>query len=84
MMPGGGMMGWGGYGYGMGLSGGSSCSCSGADHRGAGPRGPVVVGAGPTGRRGGVGEAPLDILKRRYARGEITKEDYDRIKQDLA
>jgi putative membrane protein len=33
---------------------------------------------------GGVGEAPLDILKRRYARGEITKEEYDRVKQDLA
>ena len=31
-----------------------------------------------------MGEAPLDILKRRYARGELTKEDYDRIKQDLA
>jgi putative membrane protein len=33
---------------------------------------------------GGAGEAPLDMLKRRYARGEITKEEYDRIKQDLA
>jgi putative membrane protein len=26
---------------------------------------------------------PLEILKRRYARGEISKEDYDRMKQDL-
>lgn len=28
-------------------------------------------------------ETPLEILKKRYARGEITKEDYDRMKKDL-
>ncbi len=36
------------------------------------------------GRSGtGPAETPLDILRRRYARGEITKEEFDRIKQDL-
>lgn len=29
-------------------------------------------------------ETPLDILKKRYARGEIMKEDFDRMKKDIA
>jgi len=29
------------------------------------------------------GESHLDILKKRYAKGEISKEDYDRMKRDL-
>ena len=28
-------------------------------------------------------EVPIDILKARYARGEITKEEFDMIKRDL-
>ena len=28
-------------------------------------------------------ETALDILKKRYARGEITKEDFERMKQDI-
>lgn len=29
-------------------------------------------------------QTPLDILKMRYARGEITREQYEQLKQDLA
>jgi putative membrane protein len=36
-----------------------------------------------TSGRSGDGETPVEILKKRYARGEITKEDFDRIKEDL-
>ena len=29
------------------------------------------------------GESPLDILRRRYARGEITKEEFEETKRNL-
>jgi len=29
------------------------------------------------------GETPLSILKKRYARGEISKQEYDKMKKDL-
>jgi putative membrane protein len=35
------------------------------------------------GRSGRVAETPLDILKRRYAKGEISKEEFEKMKEDI-
>jgi putative membrane protein len=84
------MMGWGGYGgFGMGLVGWLFMLVF---------WGLIIVGlvlvvrwlwdhgrsAASAGAGTGTAETPLEILKRRYARGEISKMEYDRMKQDLA
>ncbi len=35
------------------------------------------------GRGSAQGETPMDILKKRYAKGELTKEQYEKMKNDL-
>ena len=35
------------------------------------------------GQSSGAKETPLDILKKRYARGEISREEFERMKKDL-
>jgi putative membrane protein len=46
-----------------------------------GPRGSW---GGPSGGSATAGESALDILKRRYARGEITREQFDQIRRDVS
>lgn len=74
------MMNWGNYGWGMGFGWIFMVLFWAL----------VILGIGyivqaisrKTGRQGMV-ETPLDILKKRYAQGEITKEEFERMKDDL-
>ena len=44
----------------------------------------LVLGArGPLGSFAGRGESPLSILKRRYARGELTREQFEEMRRDV-
>ena len=43
----------------------------------------IVVVAKNKNLGGHAPETPLEILKKRYAKGEITKEEFDRMKKDL-
>jgi putative membrane protein len=36
-----------------------------------------------TRKSSGVQESALDILKKRYARGELTREEFERMKQEI-
>ena len=43
----------------------------------------AVRRSGESSRSGGSSDSPLEILKRRYASGELTKEEFDARKRDL-
>ncbi len=98
LLSGVGMMGFGGFGMGPGMMGGSGMMGGygyGFNPLGAilslaswaliigGIVLLVVYFVRNTKSSTGASESPLDILKARYARGEITKQQFDAIKRDL-
>jgi len=50
---------------------------------GAGPPGSLASGPGKIENDGAGPQTPLEILKIRFARGEITREEFERMKKDL-
>lgn len=43
----------------------------------------LTRGSGFTGAQSTIGQTPLDILKARYAKGEITKDQFEEMKRAL-
>jgi len=43
----------------------------------------IATGRGRAGHRAAGGSGPEEVLKRRYARGEISREEYERMLGDL-
>lgn len=73
------MMDWGNYGWGMGFGWFFMILFGGLVAAGIVYVMKVVTERSARNER----ESALDILKRRYARGDITKEEYERIKKEL-
>ena len=73
------MMHWGDYGWGMGVGGLFMIFFWALGILGLVYLGKLVA---ERGARNGK-ESALDILKKRYAKGEITKEEYERMKDDI-